>query len=147
MSASKAPTSSGTGTRPNTPPRKSWMQTFSYGSGRPGDGLGDKYDPNKGFMYIDGDGMLVIGMVTLGPVERPEWADPTVPTDATDKANESEADKDENGQLYNPNDEIYLPNSDWTVKTDSKAHVINTIKRIFDGKEVRWDTFPTIRKK
>jgi RHS repeat-associated protein len=70
-------------------------QTFSYGGGAPGEGVGDKYDPSRPFQFIDQDGMDAIGLVGLGPTERPEAGDPEVATDLAGESNEAvEADDD-----------------------------------------------------
>lgn len=70
-------------------------KTFSYGGGAPGESTGDKYDSNRPFFYIDEDGMAVIGLVQLGPIERPELGDPTLATDLAGEVIEAQKKADE----------------------------------------------------
>jgi RHS repeat-associated protein len=72
-------------------------QTFSYGSGAPGEGVGDKYDPNKPFQFIDQDGMDALSLVGLGPTERPERGDPSgLAADLAGESNEAVEQDDRN---------------------------------------------------
>gem|GEM_PF-6679689 len=88
-------------------------QTFSYGGGKPGDGLGSPYDPSRPFMYIESDDLEAATLAAdAGPTNEPEWGDPTLATDLAktttdavaedDKKQKERANEEPDGNHYQP---------------------------------------------
>jgi len=94
-------------------------QTFSYGGGAPGEGVGNKYDPSLPFLFIGQDAMDAIGLVGLGPTEKPEVPDPEVATDLAGESNEA-VEKDDENQKDKANKEPDANSN--TTKPDAKTN-------------------------
>jgi RHS repeat-associated protein len=106
-------------------------QTFSYGGGKPGEGLGDKYDPSKPFLFIDQDAMETLEGITKGGTERPEMPDPELAGDLADKASEGSASRDNpNHVCQNCEMEIDDPDPTAYIRTGPNGHVIDTIRNV-----------------
>jgi RHS repeat-associated protein len=106
-------------------------QTFSYGDGKPGEGVGDKYDPNRPFQFIDGEAMETLKAIMEGPPERPEMPDPELPSDLADKASEGSASR--NNPIHvcqNCEMEIDDPDPTAYIRTGPNGHVIDTIRNV-----------------
>jgi RHS repeat-associated protein len=72
-------------------------QTGGYGGGAPGEGVGDKYDPSRPFIFIDQSGIEVIDLVMMGSIVRPEGADVDLGMDlaGTSQTSQNIADDDD----------------------------------------------------
>jgi RHS repeat-associated protein len=78
--------------------KPSWFpklpQSFGYGGGAPGQGVGSPFDPTKPFGFIPTEAMEALAALTTGGTEQPEAGDPTgiieTSLDAVDAADYSE---------------------------------------------------------
>ncbi|HMG68760.1 MAG TPA: hypothetical protein VK588_13770, partial [Chitinophagaceae bacterium] len=71
----------------------------------PGEAAADKYDPNRPFFYIDQDGMAVIGLATLGRVDRPEMPDAELAGDLLETTREALENPKEGISTIEPDDD------------------------------------------
>ncbi len=106
-------------------------QTFSYGGGKPGEGVGDPYDPNKPFQYIGNDAMETLSAILEGAPEQPEMPDPELAGDLANKASEGSAShNDPNHVCQNCKMEIDDPDPTAYIRTGPNGHVIDTIRNV-----------------
>jgi RHS repeat-associated protein len=113
-------------------------QTFSYGGGKPGEGVGDKYDPNKPFQFIGDDAMETLNTIMGGAPEQPEMPDPELAADVANHALEqsghasqgSASHNDPNHVCVNCEIDIYDPDPTAYIRTGPNGHVIDTIRHV-----------------
>jgi len=98
-------------------------QTFSYGGGRPGEGLGSPYDPDRPFMYIESDDLEAATLAAEAvPTEQPETPDAGLAAELAkttkdavaedDKKQKEKANEDPDGNNYQPGVNYGIPGDD-----------------------------------